>query len=272
MDELFSCRTCIHNSAQTLVIGRGIGFCLIHKSILRNSSRTTCKYLSRKDLPSFVVDEGVKEHAYEFAMFSSIVDMPTKLPVERAYYSEKHAWLSRSFDALTQNLAHSYKIKPTWVFVQSLAGGNDGRRAVAHSSLVRRYMANCRTWRSSYRFVLALVQELPRTPQFEAEDIIPEAGPDALQDALWDAFFTRISGIQEYGFHAGVEELMWATDHLNGALIQFDWGGLKKDLETKSTEWTELIIQRAQSEHVFFPDQQSDSDDEADTDDFEPSP
>jgi hypothetical protein len=270
MDELFSCRNCIHNSAQTLVIGRGIGFCLIHKSILRNSNRTTCKYLSRKDLPSFVVDEGVKEHAYEFAMFSSIVDMSTNSPVERTYYSEKRAWLNHSFDALTQNLAHSYRVKPTWIFVQSLAGGSDGRRALAHSSLVRRYMANCRTWRSSYRFVLALVQELPRTPQFEADDLVPEAGQDALQDALWDVFFTRISGIQEYGFHAGLEELMWVTDHLNGALIQFDWEGLKKDLQNKSSQWTDLIIQHAQSEHVFFPDHAYTSDD--DEDDLEPAP
>lgn len=268
MDELFSCRNCIHNAAQTLLIGNGIGFCLFHKSILRDSSRTTCKYLSRKDMPSFVVDEGVKEHAYEFAMFSSIVDMPTMAPVERANYSEKHAWLNRSFDALTQNLAHSYKIKPTWVFVESLAGGSDGRRALAHSSLVRRYMANCRTWRSSYRFILALVQELPRTPHFEPEDMIPEAESDIVQEAVWDVFFTRISGVQEYGFHAGLEELMWATDHLNGALVRFEWTELRKDLQLKSIEWTEKIITHAEKESAFFPDRPWEDDGE----DFEPTP
>jgi len=31
-------------------------------------------------MPSFVVDEGVKERAFEFAMFSSIGDMPTMSP------------------------------------------------------------------------------------------------------------------------------------------------------------------------------------------------
>jgi hypothetical protein len=254
MDELFSCRNCIHNSAQTLLIGRGVGLCLMHKSVLKEPSRTTCKYLTRKDMPSFVVDEGVKEHAFEFAIFSSMVDMPTMTTVSRTYYSEKHAWLTHNFDALTQNLAHSYKIKPTWVFVQSLAGGSDGRRSLAHSSLVRRYMANCGTWRSSYRFVLALVQELPRTPRFEAEDLISEDGQDSAQEALWDVFFARISGVQEYGFHSGLEELMWATDHLNEPLTNFDWPKLKEELQTKSIEWTNLIINHAQAEDAFFPD------------------
>lgn len=264
MDQLFSCRNCIHNSAQTLLVGRGIGYCLMHKSILRNPERTTCKYLSRKDMPSFAVDEGIKEHAFEFATFSSIVDMPTMLQVERSYYSEKHAWLTNTYDSLTQNLAHSYKIHPTWIFVQSLAGGNDGRRALAHSSLVRRYMANCGTWRSSYRFVLALVQELPRTPRFEEDDIVTDAGPDATQEALWDVFFARISGVEEFGFHSGLEELMWATDHLDGSLSDFDWERLKRDLEIKASEWTELIIKHAQAEDAFFPDRQDEDSAEMD--------
>lgn len=264
MDRLFSCRNCIHNSAQTLLIGRGIGFCLMHKSILREPHRTTCKYLSRKDMPSFAVDEGVKEHAFEFATFSSIADMPTMLPVERAFYSEKHAWLAHSFDSLTQNLAHSYKVRPTWIFVQSLAGGNDGRRALAHASLVRRYMANCGTWRSSYRFVLALVQELPRTPRFEEDDIVLDGGRDAAVEALWDVFFTRISGVEEYGFHSGLEELRWATDQLNGSLSDFNWDGLKRDLEVKASEWTELIIKHAQDEDAFFPEREDDRAEEMD--------
>jgi hypothetical protein len=236
----------------------------MHKSVLRDPHRTTCKYLSRKDLPSFAVDEGIKEHAFEFAMFSSIVDMPTMSNVERINYSEKHVWLTHTYDGLTQNLAHSYKIKPTWIFVESLAGGNDGRRAIAHASLVRRYMANCGTWRSSYRFVLGLMQELPLTPRFEEDDIVPEAGPNAVQEALWDVFFSRISGVEEYGFHSGLKELMWATDQLNGSLSDFDWNRLKDELKAKVIEWTELIIKHAQDEDAFFPDRFEDSEEDLD--------
>jgi hypothetical protein len=212
-------------------------------------------------MPSFAVDEGVKEHAFEFATFPSIVDMPTMARVATAQYSEKHAWLTHSYDSLTQNLAHSYRTRPSWIFVQSLAGGNDGRRALAHACLVRRYMANCGTWRSSYRFVLALVQELPRTPKFEADDLASDAGENAAQEALWDVFFARISGVEEYGFHSGLEQLMWATDQFNGSLSDFNWDDLKAQLTSRASEWTELIIKHAQEEHAFFPERPEDGTD-----------
>ena len=77
-------------------------------------------------------------------------------------------------------------------------------------------------------------------------------------EALWDVFFTRISGVEEYGFHSGLEELMWATDQLNGSLADFNWDGLKRDLEVKAPEWTELIIKHAQDEDGFFPDREDD--------------
>jgi len=215
-------------------------------------------------MPSFAVDEGIKEHAFEFATFSSIVDMPTMLPVERANYSEKHAWLTHSYDGLTQNLAHSYKIAPSWLFVQSFAGGSDGRRALAHASVIRRYMANCRTWRSSYRFALSLVQELPITPRFEPDDLVAEAGAQAGPEALWDVFFARISGVEEYGFHAGLEELMWATDAFDGSLSDFDWDRLRLDLQVKATQWTDCIIRHAEGENAFFPVQYIEGAGEAD--------
>lgn len=119
-------------------------------------------------------------------------------------------------------------------------------------------MDNCGTWRSSYRFVLALVQELPSTPQFPDSDLNRNGDtPDAetRQDAVWDVFFTRLSGIQEYGFHSGIESLMWATDQLNGALVSLDWPGLTDELNAKSPEWTDVIIRHATSEGSFFPPQ-----------------
>jgi hypothetical protein len=214
-------------------------------------------------MPFFTVDEGVKEHAYEFAIFSSIVDMPTMLPVQPISYSEKHVWLTKTHDSLTQSLAHSYRITPTWVFVESLAGGCDGRRALAHSAVVRRYMANCGTWKSSYRFVLSLVEELPRTPYFDEEDVNPELNEDTRAEALWDVFFCRISGVEEYGFHSGLEDLMWATDQLNGSLLEFNWHDLRQNLNEKSPIWTEMIIRHARDEGVFFPDRSDERADEA---------
>ncbi len=257
MDGLFSCRNCVHNSAQTPLLGRGAGFCLTHKSILKSPERTTCKYLTRKDMPFFVVDEGVKEHAYEYASFSSIVDMPSGESIDRINYSEKHAWTTGTYDSLTQILAHSNKIKPTWVFVESMAGGVDGRRLLAHSSLVRRYMANCGTWRSSYRFALSVIKEMSQRPFFTSSDLLEDVSSD---DAEWDVLFARLSCVQEYGFHSGIDELMWVTDYVNGGLIEFNLLVVSQELGVRSPEWVEKVIRHATDNGAFFPERSSSED------------
>lgn len=255
MDTLFSCRNCVHNCGQSLLIGRDAGFCVKHDSVLPNPERTTCKYLHRKDLPRFVVDEGIREHASEFAGFSGIADLVDYKPVRRVFYSEKYTWERNHFDPITQSLAQYHKTEPAWIFLQAMSGGVDGRRSLAHASLIRRYMDHCGTWRSSYRFVLALVQELPTTPQFLDKDLNVENDQliETRQEAIWDVFFAQLSGVQEYGFHAGLEPLMWATDELNGKLASLDWPGLTDELAEKSPEWTSLIIQHATHEGAFFP-------------------
>lgn len=203
-------------------------------------------------MPSFVVDEGIKEHAYEFAGYSSIVDTTTMSLAQRSFYSEKHAWLSHSFDALTMTLSSADRVKPTRLFIESLAGGADGRRSLAHASTVRRYMANCGTWRSSYRLVLSLVQGLRDEPTFTENDL--ESPKTDKEDAIWDLFFVRISGVQEYGFHAGIEPLMWATDQLGEAFSDLNWTDLYKEISIQSDAWIETIISHAQDEGQFFQD------------------
>ena len=251
MDELFSCRNCVHNAAQTLVIGVGVGYCLIHRSVLKDAATTTCKYLRRKDLPSFVVDEGVREHAYEFATSSGIVDIDTMETIRKVNYSEKHAWLTDSFDPLTLTLAHAHNIRPTRAFIETMAGGLDGRRSLVHGSFVRRYMANCDTWISSYRLVLALVQAFQEPATFSTKDLVD--GAASLEDASWDLFFVRISGVQEYGFHSGLEELMWATDALGEAFAELDWVRVQASITETSTTWKDLILRHAKDQGEFFP-------------------
>ena len=261
MDELFSCRNCVHNCGQSLLIGRGPGFCVKHNSVLWSPWKSTCKYLHRKDLPHFVVDEGIREHAAEFAGFSGIVDLIKREPIERIHYSEKFVWERKQFDPINQILAQYYKTKPVWIFLQAMSGGIDGRRMLTHAALLRRYMDTCGTWRSVYRFVLALVQELPNTPEFSADDLQVSDGEDVTLvrlDAVWDVFFARLSGIQEYGFHSGLEDLMWVTDHLNGALVSMDWEKVKKEVSKKTPEWIELISKHAKDEGAFFPEQTED--------------
>lgn len=184
-----------------------------------------------------------------------MADLITHEPIPRLRYSEKFAWERRKFDPVNHSLAQYHDTNPTRIFLQAMSGGMDGRRSLAHASIVRRYMDNCGTWISSYRFILAIIQELSVRPMFHDHDLNDEEediGEEVHEDAVWDVFFTRLAGIEEYGFHSGIEELMWATDKLNGALVSLDWMKLKNELNEKTGEWINLVIEHASEEGEFF--------------------
>ena len=111
------------------------------------------------------------------------------------------------------------------------------------------------TWVSSYRLFLAYIQDLDSEPQFSDRDLVVDGSGslDAVRnEALWDVIFTRVAGVQEYGFHAGLDDLMWATDCLGEGLAEGNWPMLKEELGEKREEWTERIISHAKQEGVFF--------------------
>ena len=188
-------------------------------------------------------------------MYPSLVNLFTKEPVGVIRYSERYAWENNQFDPLLNSLAQYYKSERSWVFIQAFSGGVDGLRSLAHASLVRRYMDRCAKWTSSYRLVLSLVQEIDIEPQFEVKDLIlsDDFGADeARSQALWDVIFARISGLQEYGWHSGLEYLVWVTDELNGALSEFDWMKLKTELSSVKLKATDAIIRHARENGGFF--------------------
>ncbi|MFV8751971.1 hypothetical protein ACNOYE_15605 [Nannocystaceae bacterium ST9] len=248
MDEIFSCKNCIHNPGQSLNLGREAGYCLQHKSLIRAPGETTCKYLYRKDLPNFVVDEARSEHAAEFAGFPAMVSLRTKQRVQTAHYSERAAWEHRDFDPITNSMAQFYKGQGTtrWIVIQSYAGGLDGRRLMVHGSLTRRYLNNCDDWRTSYRLVLSVVQDMQELPEFSARDTDDE------DEARWDLFFSQLASIQEYGWHASIEELTWASDALGDGLSDLDLGKLHTELTEVCPRWVDLIIRDAVDNDAFF--------------------
>jgi hypothetical protein len=252
MDELFSCRNCIQNCGQSLNVGAGTGFCLRHDSVIWDPADTTCKYLHRKDLPRFLVDDGLREHAAEFAGFSGMARLHSRQPLSVVRYSQKFAWEKRAFDPLTNVLAQYHKSEPAWIFIESFTGGLDGRRALAHGCLVRRYMDNCDSWKSSYRLVLAFLQEIDEEPHFSKADLRNIDPGGQAGEALWDVVFARFSLLQEYGWHAGLDQLRWVTDQVNGALVELDWPKLCEQLVSIKPRLTDLIIDHARMEGVFF--------------------
>ncbi|MFI5457028.1 MAG: hypothetical protein ACHRXM_16405 [Isosphaerales bacterium] len=256
MDELFSCRNCIHNCGQSLLIGPGSGFCLQHDSVIVDPERTTCKYLHRKDLPHFVVDEGIREHAAEFAGFPLLVALDRKVPIERVRYSEKRGWERGEFDPIVHALAQYYKVDPRWCFISAFSGGVDGRHALTHSSLVRHFMDHCSTWISSYRLVLGLVQEIDVQPRFDPRALIRSgetSDSETADEATWDVVFVRLSALQEYGWHAGLEPLMWASDTVNSSLSELDWPRLQGELKLQRGLWIKQIVSHAKAHGEFFP-------------------
>lgn len=255
MLELFSCRNCIHNAGQSLHVGVGTGYCLRHLSLIETPRDTTCKYHHRKDLPHFVVDEARSEHAAEFARFPGLVSLSTAESIPKTFYSERYVWERRQFDPILNALATYQKSERRWVYIQAFAGGIDGRHALVHGSLVRRYMDHCDSWISSYRMILSVVDEMRIPPAFSRSALDVDDGEDPVvieAEARWDVFFTRLSGLQEYGWHAGVEDLMWASDRMNGSLSELDWDAVVADLAQACPEWTEVIIRHAQDNDAFF--------------------
>ncbi len=271
MDELFSCRNCIHNCGQSILIGQGPGFCLQHDSVIWDPDKTTCKYLHRKDLPGFIVDEGIREHAAEFAMFPLLVSLVSKTTIERIRYSERLVWERNRFDPILHSLAQYHKVDPRWRLISAFGGGVDGRRSLAHSSLVRHYMDHCGTWTSSYRLVLGLLREIDVQPRFDDRTLInsdPERPEEADGEALWDVVFARLSALQEYGWHAGLEALVWASDAVNGGLAELSWSHLQGELASLKDAWVELIIGHAKEHDAFFPQPERDSPNESESEEL----
>jgi hypothetical protein len=249
MDELFSCRNCIHNSGQTLNIGRGIGLCLKHGSVIKEPLKTTCKYLHRKDLAWFIVDEAKSEHAAEFARFSGLVGLYNHEKVQTTFYSERYTWEADTFDSLTNALARYHLSKKKWIFIEALTGGIDGRRSMAQASLTRRYIDTCDTWKSAFRLTIDVVSQLSQEPAFLKKDIYEQGAGE--QEAFWDVVLSRIVLIQEYGWHAGLEELQWFSDSVSGIEL-FDWSIIKSQLEAAIPKTLETIFRHATDNHGYF--------------------
>ncbi len=45
---------------------------------------------------------------------------------------------------------------------------------------------------------------------------------------------------------------MWASDQLNGALVNLDWLELKNELNERREEWTNMFVEHASKEGKFF--------------------
>ena len=113
---------------------------------------------------------------------------------------------------------------------------------------------------------MSLIQEIDETPHFTRQALVSpngRASDEIAVEALWDVVFVRLSAIQEYGWHAGLEKLMWASDAVNGSLVDLNWPVLQQELQNLRHEWIHDVITHARAHGAFFPKADSDEQDES---------
>ena len=265
--ELFSCRNCVQNPGQTPTLGPGLGYCLQHGSLLREPALTTCKYLHRKDLPGFSVDESLREHAAEFAEFPEIVELSSRRPVQRKRYSAQYCWEKNQFEPLLHAIAQYRRLGQgeeegevaeeslaKWRFIAAFAGSVDGLRAVVHACLVRRYMRQCGNWQSSYRLILALISEIGIKPAITPAMLCNNgSNGHNLDAAQWEIAFARLSGVQEFGWHSAIQELAFAANAAAEAAAEANVDQLWTALAARQRSWADAVIATSRQAGIFFP-------------------
>ena len=139
-----------------------------------------------------------------------------------------------------------------WRFIQAFGGSFDARRALAYSSLVRRYMHHCDSWNSSYRLILAQIEETGASIAVPEEELLSDNGMGE-RAACWEVFFAQLSGLQEFGWHASLESLTAPMSRLGSAVAEFDWDAVRTAVQPLRVEWRAEIIAKAQIEGEYFP-------------------
>jgi methionine synthase II (cobalamin-independent) len=92
--------------------------------------------------------------------------------------------------------------------------------------------------------------KIPDVSSIKGENDVSE--DEMREQAMWEVFFTRISGVQEFGWHASIESLKYPMTELH-EYIGDKWEKLKPALRGAKQSWTETIIELAKSEGRFFP-------------------
>lgn len=246
--DLFSCRNCIHNPSQGLTLGRGAGFCLQWGSVLENPERTTCKYLHRKDLPWFHVPEAIQAHTEEFAGSPGMAGLETHEPVAHSSpEGQRISQLEPTLRAVVGYHRLEGMTEPRRSDLLSMfAGSIDGRRSMMHACLVRRAIPPGRPMSSSWwEWALELLDEVDRETSLDSTGLLDTAGAsdeERRTAARWEVLFTRVSGLQEFGWHASIDALKFPLQELGSYVAEQDWNGLLHALSRLKPHWRELIL------------------------------
>jgi hypothetical protein len=246
-NDLFSCRNCIHNPVQGLTLGRGAGFCLRWGSIIEQPERTTCKYLHRKDLPLFLVREAVQEHAEEFSHAVTMADLESGKSIVLEAYDNDGMPGAERLDTADRAIAAYHELESSRdatahrraLTVATFAGAADGRKAIAHASLLRRALLDGGLSSLWMRRMLDLIDEVDADVLVPAMDIMEHDGTMA---AKWEVAHARLSGVQELGWHLENDAMKYPMMELGAYAADEDWKGFLTALGGLKQRWRDLLI------------------------------
>jgi hypothetical protein len=256
MNNPYTCDNCLFNPIQYREIGTKVGFCLKYSCLLRNSLHTTCHFLKRKDLPSFLAEEGVTEHASEFPESEGIVFYYGKYKDEIKRYCGYHAWATGTYDPYLYEAALYHKTAKKWTFIQAFAASRNPIKSIMSSSLTRRYIGQCGPERDNYLLILSVVKDLKERIDLRADDFRWEVSSGEFSRLeefyLKDIKLFQLYAIQEYGHLMKDERIMWISDELNGSLLA-SWKEFFSSVDNLVPAIMTYVIESAQKRNEFFP-------------------
>jgi hypothetical protein len=241
--DLFSCRNCIYNPSQGLTLGMGSGYCMKWRSLIERPGQTTCKYLHRKDLPRFLTEESLLEHAEEFAACPSMADLASHEPrAQRAPSENRDASINPlTWEVITCHSSDDRRLAAR--FPLFFAGSVDGERAMVHACLVRGGLHPGPLSAQGWDWASSLLDDLDRDVFLDGSALLETGTPpgDALQSARWEVFFARLSGLQELGWHASIDALKFPMDELGSVVAEQNWSALRDALGLLKQRWRPLL-------------------------------
>ncbi len=256
MKNPYTCDNCLSNPTQYHEVGTKTGFCLKHDCLLKNSSHTTCHFFRRKDLPFFLAEEGHKEHSSEFPENDGIVFYYAKYPEPVKKYSERHVWVTNTYDPYLHEVAIYHRTNKKWVFIQAFMASRNPIKSIMFSSLTRRYIRQCGSQQDNYRLILSMSNDLKEKTDLRIEDFILEISYEEFTELkehyLKDIKLMQLYAIQEYGMLTGNEDIMWISDELNGSLFS-SWKEFFSGVSQLVPIVNSYIIESARQRGTFFP-------------------
>ncbi len=171
-------------------------------------------------------------------------------------YSERHVWLTKTYDPHLQEVAFYHRSGKKWTFIQATMASRNPIKSMMSSSLTRRYIQQCGRKRDNYRLILSITNDLREMIDLQISDfrfeLLSEEYLRVKEIYLKDLKLLQLYAIQEYGYLTENEEITWISDELNGTLF-LSWKEFFASVIQLAPLIQSYIVDAAKKRGTFFP-------------------